>query len=56
MEQWMQLRFIVRYWSSRGDDFDVKHRNTFCTFCRCHRDRARFDNKGEVPTGYFSFK
>src|SRR6266446_8599802 len=29
--------------ASHGDDFDVKHRNTFCTFCRCHGDRARFD-------------
>jgi hypothetical protein len=28
-----------RDWASRGD----KHRNTFYTFCRCHRDSVRFD-------------
>jgi hypothetical protein len=32
-----------RDWASRGDDFDAKHRNNFCTFCRCHTDIARFD-------------
>ena len=40
--------------ASRGDDFDVKHRNTFCTFCRCHRDRARFDQVWVPATGLSS--
>jgi hypothetical protein len=34
-------------WASRGDDLGVKHRNTFCTFCRCHRGSARFDKQPE---------
>ena len=40
--------------ASRGDDFDVKHRNTFCTFCRFHRDRARFDQVWVPATGLSS--
>jgi hypothetical protein len=48
MEQWMQLIKVhrPRDWASRCDDLGVKHRNTFCTFCRCHRDSVRFD---QVP-------
>ena len=40
--------------ASRGDDFDIKHRNTFCTFCRFHRDRARFDQVWVPATGLSS--
>jgi len=40
--------------ATHGDDFDVKHRNTFCTFCRCHRDRARFDQVWVPATGLSS--
>lgn len=43
-----------RDWASRGDDLGVKHRNTFCTFCRCHRDRGRFDQVWEPATGLSS--
>jgi hypothetical protein len=40
--------------ASRGDDFDVKHRNTFCTFCHFHTDRARFDQVWVPATGLSS--
>src|SRR5271165_7269281 len=40
--------------ASRGDDFDVRHRNTFCTFCRFHTDRARFDQVWVPATGLSS--
>jgi hypothetical protein len=43
-----------RDWASRGDDLGVKHRNTFCTFCRCHRDRGRFDQVWVPATGLSS--
>ena len=55
MEQWMQLRFIVRGIGHRAATIlGVKHRNTFCTFCRCHRDRARFDQVWVPATGLSS--
>ena len=41
-------------WASRGDDLGVKHRNTFCTFCRCHRNKARFDQVWVPATGLSS--
>jgi len=43
-----------RDWASRGDDLGVKHRNTFCTFCRCHRDSVRFDQVWVPATGLSS--
>jgi len=43
-----------REWASRGDDFNVRHRNNFCTFCRCHRDIARFDLVWAPATGLSS--
>jgi hypothetical protein len=41
-------------WGSRGDDLSVKHRNTFYTFCRCRRDRGRFDQVWLPATGLSS--
>ena len=32
----------------------VKHRNTFYTFCRCHRDSVRFDQVWVPATGLSS--
>jgi hypothetical protein len=43
-----------RDWASRSDDLGVKHRYTFCTFCRCHRDRGRFDQVWVPATGLSS--
>ena len=43
-----------RDWASRGDYLDVKHRNTFYTFCHCRRDSVRFDQVWVPATGLSS--
>jgi len=41
-----------RDWASRGDYLGVKHRNTFCTFCRCHREADLADIAKGVLDGF----
>ena len=43
-----------RDWASRGDYLGVKHRNTFYTFCRWHKDSVRFDQVWVPATGLSS--
>jgi len=43
-----------RDWASRGDDLGVKHRNTFYTFCHCHRDSVQRSRPTRLVSAYES--